>query len=491
MSCPQFINTFVAFQPFDVGEVQLYNELITYFDMSELDRIWEAALGEIELQVSRPNFATWLKSSRLIEKQEGVAFVSLPNNFAKEWVENKYHKLILAALRNLDDTTKKVEYMIESKSHSLLKAKRSKQQPAFSEKDFSEQLAFNELRVDPETNLNPKYTLNSFIVGSSNELVYAAATAVIKEIGRRYNPLFIYGGVGLGKTHLIQGIGNEIKKTYENRIKVRYIPCEKFINEVVTAMKNKRMEDIKDRYRLIDVLIIDDIQFIGGKERTEEEFFHTFNALYENNKQIIISSDRSPKFLPTLHDRLKSRFEGGMVGELSPPDYELRVAVLKTKLQDKNSSLPDDLISLIATKVQRNFRELDGVLNKILFYQSTKNAPISQKHAEDIINEMAQQPTKNINPNQIIKAVADYFQIPVNDLIGRSRKKNMVEPRQMAMFLLRDMLNMSYPAIGDKLGKRDHTTAIYSYTKLSQEISKNQNTNQKIITIRDLIDKAS
>ncbi len=458
--------------------------------MEPLENLWQSVLGEIELQVSRPNFVTWLKSSRLIDKQEGVAFVSLPNNFAKAWVEDKYHKVILATLRNIDDSTKKVEYIVENKAGSVLKLRKTKPQLSV-EREFNEQLPLVELKSDPETGLNSKYSINSFVIGSSNELVYAAAMAVVKEVGKKYNPLFIYGGVGLGKTHLIQGLGNEILKTYNGKIKVKYVPSERFINEVVSAMKNRRMEDIKDKYRNIDVLIIDDIQFIGGKEKTEEEFFHTFNALYENNKQIIISSDRSPKFLPTLHDRLRSRFEGGMVGELSAPDFELRMAVLNTKLQDKNATLPDDILNLIATKVQKNFRELDGVLNKILFYQNAKNIPVSLKLAEEIINEAVQQPVKNINPNQIIKAVADYFEVPIIDLIGRSRKKNMVEPRQIAMYLLRDILAMSYPSIGDKLGKRDHTTAIYSYAKLSKETTKNQSLNQKLATIRDMIERAT
>ena len=253
--------------------------------MEELQQLWQTALGEIELQISRPNFVTWLKNSRLLDKQEGVAVVSLPNNFAKEWVENKYHKIILAALRNIDETTKKVEYTIESKSEQLLKSRQRKLHRA-EEPVYVEQSPLLELKIDSETNLNPRYSLSSFIVGSSNELAYAAAQGVINEVGKKYNPLFFYGGVGLGKTHLIQGIGNEIKKVYENKIKVRYVPSEMFLNEVVAGIRNKRMEDIKEKYRFVDVLIIDDIQFIGGKEKTEEEFFHTFNALYENNKQI-------------------------------------------------------------------------------------------------------------------------------------------------------------------------------------------------------------
>jgi chromosomal replication initiator protein len=455
----------------------------------DLEQLWQSTLGEVELQISRPNFLTWLKNSRLTHKENGVLFVSLPNNFAKEWVENKYNKTILSVLRNFDDSAKKVEYVVENKNTSAASAKITAKQKSLNEVDLRVQQSFAELRIDPETGLNPRYTLESFVVGSSNELAYTAAMAIIKDVGKKYNPLFIYGGVGLGKTHLLQALGNEIKKEYSNKIKVKYVSSEKFTNDVIWAIRNKRMEDIKEKYRLTDVLIIDDIQFIGGKEKTEEEFFHTFNALYENNKQIIISSDRPPRFIPTLEERLRSRFEGGMIADIGFPDYELRMAILKTKLQNRGVSLSEDVIDMIATKVQKNLRELEGVLNKILFIQSTKNTELSSKQVEEIINESIQQPIKNVSPAQVIKAVADYFQVDVADLTGRCRKNTIAEPRQVAMYLLREILGLSYPSIGEKLGKRDHTTAIYAYNKLSKEVSKDQNLNQKIIAIKDIIQK--
>lgn len=450
----------------------------------DLNKTWQSVLAELELQISRPNFLTWLKNSHLIKKDDdGKVVVGFNNNFAKEWVENKYNKIILEALRELDDTIKKVEYTVvfENKGRVEVKIEEKKYSP--------HQESLPEFKIDPETNLHPRYTMNSFVVGSSNELAFAATTAIVKNVGKKYNPFFIYGGTGLGKTHLIQAMGNEIKEKYRNKIKIKYVPSEKFVNDVVWAIRNKRMDDIKEKYRNIDVLIIDDIQFIGGKERSEEEFFHTFNVLYENNKQIILSSDRPPAAIPTLEARLRSRFEGGMIADITYPDYEMRLAIIKNKLQEKNVSLNDDVCSVISTKIQRNIRELEGILNKILFYQEVKNINLDAKAVEEIINNIVQQSAKNITGNQIVKAVADFYEMTITELINRSRKKSVVEPRQVAAFLLRELIDMSYNDIGDRLGKRDHTTAIYACEKISQEINKNHNLGQKIILIKDNIYK--
>ena len=450
----------------------------------DINQIWQSTLAELEIQISRPNFLTWLKNSRLIKKEDdGHAVVGLINNFAKEWVENKYHKTILEILRSLDETIKRVEYVV------LVEEKKASAEQSVKKAVIERQADLPELKIDPESNLHPRYTMNSFVVGSSNELAHAAAMAIVKDVGKKYNPFFVYGGTGLGKTHLIQATGNEIKNNYKNKIKVKYVSSEKFVNDVVWAIRNKRMDDVKIKYRNIDVLIIDDIQFIGGKERSEEEFFHTFNVLYENNKQIIISSDRPPAAIPTLEERLRSRFEGGMIADITNPDYEMRVAIIKNKLQEKNARLSEDLCGLIANKIQRNIRELEGVLNKIIFYQEVKNIQPNQEIIEEVINNTIQQSSKNITANQVIKAVADFFEISHQDLSNRSRKKGIVMPRQIAIFLLRDLLNMSYPEIGERLGKRDHTTAIYSYEKISQEINKNQSLNQKIILIKEIIYK--
>lgn len=446
------------------------------------EELWQNVLSELEIQISKPNFLTWLKNSRMNENQGGKAIVVLPNHFAKEWVETKYHKLILGALRNKDGSIKNIDYTVDN---GLIK---KTGQPAETPVQ-NKQLVFSELKIDPETGLNPKYSLKSFVVGSSNELAYAASLAVIEEIGKKYNPLFIYGGTGLGKTHLIQAIGNEIKNNYKNKTNVKYVSSEKFTNDVIWAIRNKRVDDIKETYRNVDVLIIDDIQFIGGKEKTEEEFFHTFNALYEANKQIIISSDRPPRAIPTLEERLRSRFEGGMIADISFPDYETRMAIIKVKLQEKDEFFDDPVISVVAKKIQRNIRELEGILNKLIFYKNQHQNDFSAGEVENIINDILNQASVNISPTQIIKAVSVFYEISPTDLIGRGRKKEIVEPRQIAIYLLRELLNMSYPYIAEKMGKRDHTTAIYAYEKISLSLSKNQGLNQKISLIKDLINK--
>jgi chromosomal replication initiator protein len=455
----------------------------------DLKKIWEKTLAEIELQISKPNFLTWFKNSRLIEKDDnlGKVTIGVSNNFAKEWIQSKYNKIILEILRNIDEKINRIEYVVLTENIEEKIFSQQKNKPT----NEVGQVGFVEFSADPETNLHPRYNFKNFVVGSSNELAYAAANAVSKDPGRKYNPLFVYGGTGLGKTHLIQATGNEIIKNFKNRIRVKYVPSEKFVNDVVWAIRTKRMDDIKNKYRNVDVLIIDDIQFIGGKERSEEEFFHTFNILYQNNKQIIISSDRPPSQIPTLEDRLRSRFEGGMIADITYPDYEMKLAIIKNKTQEKNFDLPQEVCHLIASKIQRNIREIEGIINKLFFYKEFKNCDIDIKIAEEIISATIQQNIANINPQHIIKCVAEFFEVNPQDLLNKSRRKEVVLPRQIAMFLMRDMLGMSYPDIGDKLGKRDHTTAIHSYEKISKEITKDKVLNQKIVLIKEAINKSS
>jgi chromosomal replication initiator protein len=452
---------------------------------TDTSQLWQTVLGEIELQVSRPNFLTWLKNSRLLEKneKEGVALVGLPNNFAKEWVRSRYHKIILGSLRNVDGSIKNVDYTVTNqnvtgpaiitKKHKTAAVGGGGQSPLM------------ELKIDPKTNLNPKYLFGSFIVGPSNELAYAAAQAVVREIGKKYNPLFVYGGVGLGKTHLIQAIGNEISSMYKNSVGVLYITSEKFINDVIWAVRNKRMDDVKRKYRDIDVLIVDDIQFIGGKPTTEQEFFYTFNTLHENSKQIIISSDRPPSAIPTLEERLRSRFEGGMIVDISYPEYETRLAILRAKVVSLGVFVEGWVLEQIAATIQRNVRELEGVLNKVIFYEQYRGEKINNKKLEEIISEASRVMPKNITVNDIVRGVADFFEVPQSDITNRSRKQEVVEPRQIAMYLMRDILKLSYPHIGERIGKRDHTTAIHACEKIKKEIGQNPGLNQKVMLIKE------
>jgi chromosomal replication initiator protein len=450
----------------------------------DLEQMWQSTLGEMEVQLTKAHFATWLKNSRPIDKKDDTLFVALPSNFAKTWVEEKYQKNLIGIVRNMDTSVKKIEFVVGNKNISFNKApsdQNNTQQNAAAELDFN--------KTDPETGLNPKYTLASFVVGPSNELAFAAATAITEGPGKKYNPFFIYGGVGLGKTHLIQAIGNELTAKYKGEIKTKYVSSEQFTRDIVWGLRNDRIESVKKKYRDVDVLIIDDIQFIGGKEKTEEEFFHTFNALYENNKQIIISSDRPPQSLPTLEERLRSRFEGGLIADVSYPEYEMRVAIIRSKLQEMNRQLPDDVIDLIAKRLRKNVRELEGVLKKIIFYEERKQTQINIKAAEEIIEKATQNLSKRVTDAQILKSVAEFFNIAVEDLISHNRRKEVVEPRQIAIYLLRDISELSYPYIGEKLG-RDHTTAIHSYEKINHEINRNPALNQKILTIKDMIYKS-
>jgi chromosomal replication initiator protein len=452
-------------------------------EQMNLEDLWQKTLGEMEVQLSRAGFATWMKNSRLVDQRDGTFYVALPNNFTKTWVQDKYHKNILGIVRNFDASAKKIEFVVHAEAPKVAPTKVTAQDL----EKYQNQLDFTS-HIDPATNLNSRYTLDSFVVGPSNELAYAAANAVVAELGTKYNPFFVYGGVGLGKTHLIQGIGNAIKASRNGKARVKYVASEKFTSDVVWAIRNKRMEDMKKKYRDCDVLIIDDIQFISGKEKTMEEFFHSFNALYEQNKQIILSSDRPPQSMPLLEDRLRSRFEGGLIADVSYPEFEMRLAIVKEKLREYNHELGNEIAELIARRVKKNIRELEGIIKSIVFQEEARNVKFSVADVDDIIKKSIKNFSENISDDQIIKAVGEFFNVSPEELLRRNRKKEVVEPRQIVMYLMRDILEMSYPYIGEKMG-RDHTTAIHAVEKISQEINKNSSLNQKINLIRDLIYK--
>ena len=454
----------------------------------ELDELWKSALGEIELQVSRANFKTWLQNTSIADKKGGVVTIAVPNSFTKEWLENKYHKFILKSLRNLASEVKEVNYQI--KQNIIKEDFRGKN--IFKEEDriIRKQLDFQELNVNTLTNLNPRYTFDNFIVGPSNELAQAAALAVTKNLGKKYNPLFIYGGVGLGKTHLIQAIGNQVKK--ENQVKkVKYVTSERFTSEVISALRSGSLrpndiDDFKKRWREIDLLIIDDIQFLAGKEKTQEEFFYTFNALYDAGKQIVLSSDRPPKSIQTLEERLRSRFEGGMIADISYPDLETRIAILKSKAGEKSVVLSDEVFEYIAQNIKKNVRELEGALNRLIAANNQLNQKeLNLNDVKKILNSILNTPKKSTTLKNIIKAVAEFYDVSEKELLERSRKKEIVKPRQVIMYLLREELKSSFPFIGLKIGGRDHTTAIHACEKIRKEIELDSNLNDEINLIKE------
>ncbi len=443
------------------------------------EELWQAVLAQNQLKISQANFATWFKNTRILGEKEEEVIISVPNSFAKEWLENKYNKLIFKILHSLDEEVKGIKYEIGKTGLKVFK-KSSLPIPE------TDQLEFPEFKIDKETNLNPRYTFENFVVGPFNELPQAAAWAATKNPGLVYNPLFIYGGVGLGKTHLLQAIGNEIVKNFPKR-RVRYIPCEKFTSGIINSIRNHSVEGFKSKYRAIDILIIDDVQFLAGKEKTQEEFFHIFNTLYEKNKQIILSSDRSPKAIPALTERLRSRFEGGMIADISLPDFETRIAILKTKAREKRVDFSDEVFSYIATKIQKNIRELEGALNRLIAHQKLKKQLPDIETTKKLLKKIIVSPVKITTPKKIIQAVAGFYDLKERDLQNSSRKKEIVKPRQIAMYLLRETLKCSYPFIGRRFGGRDHTTAIHAHGKILKKLEKDENLREEINLIRQRV----
>jgi len=443
------------------------------------EEIWQAVLAQIQLNISQANFTTWFKDTEIISHKEGQILVSVPNTFAKEWLENKYGKTIFKILYNLDKEIKEVKYIVGKTNLKTLK------RPSVVLSEVG-QLEFEEFKIDKETNLNPRYTFDNFIVGPFNELAQAAAWAITKKPGLVYNPLFIYGGVGVGKTHVLQAVGNEVIKNYSQK-KVRYISAEKFTAGVVSSIRNHDIEKFKTKYRAIDVLIIDDIQFLAGKEKTQEEFFHTFNTLYEKDKQIIISSDRPPKAIPALAERLRSRFEGGMIGDIGYPDYETRIAILKAKSQEKGINFSDEILNYISSNIQKNIRELEGALNRLAAYQKMNTQPPDLEITKSLLRNILLSPAKMISIKKIIQAVADFYDLKEKEILSSSRKKEVVRPRQIAMFLLRKELKSSFPFIGRKFGGKDHTTAIHACRKILKETENNENLNNELDLIKQRI----
>lgn len=445
------------------------------------EELWQAALAEIELSISKANFLTWFKSTYIVSKKDGVVMLAVPNTFTKEWLENKYNQLVLRSLRNLANEVKEIRFVIQSQAVEAEKSLRKKKDVDSIVLDG--QLNFSEVEADKQTNLNSKYTFDSFVVGSSNELAHAASLAVSENPGVVYNPLFIYGGVGLGKTHLLQAIGNAVLEKHPKK-RVRYVSSERFTHDLVSAIKNKGTEKFKEAYRKVDLLIVDDVQFISGKEKTQEEFFHTFNALYEKNKQIILSSDRPPKAIPTLEERLRSRFEGGMISDITPPDYETRLAILRTKSAEKKYGVDEDVLSLIAETITTNIRELEGALNRIIATTRLIGSTPSMDKIKVLLSSNQKQNKNKITAKTIIRTVSEFYDVKEEALVNQSRKREIVHPRQVCMYLIRKELKNSYPFIGEWFGGRDHTTVMHACSKISKEVEENETLAEEINLIK-------
>jgi chromosomal replication initiator protein len=440
--------------------------------------LWQAVLGELELSLSKVNFTTWFKSTFIVSYDGAQVCIGVPNMFTKAWLEKKYHKEIYRSLQtHTNNGVKVISYKVEARSGAPQSIPERFEAAATAPtrlepvQDLPRALSYQSAPEPGSQNfgefsLNGKYNFQNFIVGKQNELAHAAAQAVVSQPGGVYNPLFIYGGVGLGKTHLLQAVGNEIVRK-NPQAKVLYVTSERFTNDFISAVRGGRAKEFKNQYRTVDVLLIDDIQFITGKEGTQEEFFHTFNQLHQTNKQIVISSDRPPKAILGLENRLISRLEQGMLADVGSPDFETRVAILDAKCREKTFPLDREILHHVATLVQSNVRELEGALNKIIAFHQFKNLIPTVETVRPILSSF--QPAsarKTITARQLIQVVAAYFDLHIEDLLGKSREKRLAFPRQITMYLMREEMKSSYPSIGTELGGRDHTTAMHAYDKI-------------------------
>ncbi len=445
------------------------------------EQLWQAILGELELTLSKANFTTWFKNTFIIKQENNGIVVGVPNAFTKAWLENKYQEGILDALKHISgNELKQVFYQVQLKpKNSDVVNLKEKIQNIQSEPEIEEKIETK----GNQYGLNTKYTFDKFVVGKNNELAHAAAKAVVKSPGTSYNPLFVYGGAGLGKTHLIQAIGHELLKKNPDT-KLIFVSCEKFTNEFIYSIRNNKTNDFQKKYRNVDVLLIDDVQFLANKEQTQEQFFHTFNDLHQKDKQIILSSDRPPKAI-NIEQRLQSRFEWGMIADISEPDYEVRLAILEQKLIDKKFSLDKKVIEYMAENIQNNIRELEGALNRIYAYYQLKNEKPDVDEVKTILQSINTiTPRSSLTAKNILGEVSRFYDITLDQLTGSSRKKELVVPRQICMYIMREEIKASFPNIGHELGDRDHTTAMHAYEKIKDEVEKNEKIKQDIVLIK-------
>jgi chromosomal replication initiator protein len=452
--------------------------------------LWQAVLGEIELSVSRGSYMTWFKNTTLLSHKDDSVIIGVPNVFIKQQLEHKYNSLILETLKKNGSAPVRIEYKIHTAPARRIneedladRAVLASQPKTAASTPAVITTATSTLTPSYRQGLNEKYTFEDFIVGSGNELAYAACQAAAVHPGTKYNPLFLYGGVGIGKTHLIQAVGNAVIANKPGA-RVIYATSEQFLQEFVTALRYKKISDFTDHYRTADVLIIDDVQFIAGKEKAQEEFFHTFNTLHQANRQIIMSSDKPPRDIAPLEDRLRSRFAWGMSIDMQNPDLETRCAILQTKAHMHGIELPTDVAEYLASNIQTNIRELEGALNQLLAWCEMRGMQPDIHIAGSLLGATQTRP-KHISAKQIIEKTARHFQIPIEDILGPKRDKDIVVPRQVAMYMLRSELHLSFPKIAHELGRKDHTTAIHSVDKIEKESRLDAELREAITQIRE------
>ncbi|MEX0930383.1 MAG: chromosomal replication initiator protein DnaA [Candidatus Paceibacterota bacterium] len=454
-------------------------------------KLWGSVLVEIELNVSKANFNTWFKDTYIVKQEEGVAYLATPNTFVKEWLSHKYHNFILRILRDLSPEIRSLEYVITKNQSKAAEQQQQREGGASAGRQLSGQSGSGELPleehyINKEDNLNPRYGFDSFIVGPFNELAHAASQAIVKKPGQMYNPLFVYGDTGHGKTHLIQAIGNALKNEPGTDRKIFYVTSERFAIDYINAIQANKVTPFKEKYRKYDILIMDDIQFLSNKEKTQEELFHLFNTLYDNNKQIIFSSDKHPNYIPGLEDRLKSRFSAGMIVDIPTPDKESRAAILREKAKMNGVELSPDVVEHIAFSVEGNVRDLEGIVNSILCQQELKGRVLSVGEVKQVIKN-TEKPKKTMSAEEVIKTIANYYNIDEQAIYQKTRRKEVIKPRQLIMYIMREDFSSSYPSIGQKLGGRDHTTVIHSCEKIREELKTDTALHQELNQIRALM----
>lgn len=449
--------------------------------------LWEGALSQIEAEVSAPNFKTWFKETFIVRVDDGTVYVGVPNPFVKDWLRTKFHRVILKSLRELSEAIRAVEYVVTKadRARAALAAAQASQGQSAAAPLPTRELPLAEHYVSREDNLNPRYTFENFVVGPFNDLACAAAQAVVRQPGIAYNPLFVYGNTGYGKTHLMQAIGNAVRASHRDK-KVFYLTSDRFGSEFFQALQSNRMAQFKDKYRRYDLLIMDDVQFFSGKEKFQEELFHLFNALYDTNRQIVFSSDKHPSYIQNLEERLRSRFGQGMIVDIQKPDIESRSMILKIKLAAAKVELDAEALNHVAEAIDGNIREIEGAVNSIVCQTALRGRPLTSVEVRELVKVSAK-PRKAVSAEEVIKAVSSFFGVDPAEIADKTRRKEVVLPRQLTMYILRNDYGISYPTIGEKVGGRDHTTVIHSCDKIKTDLKGDPHLQHQLNQVRAML----